>query len=293
MRLPPTLKKAEILFLMLLSSSQLLCSERRSEDRLVRPEDQVRIGDPYRIKRLTRLQKINIGDLALTEWADSFVVMETRSSNASDRQWESIRGRSPERLTQNDIGIGVYMARDNSYWYIALDASDDTVLSSPSPYPYSGDCFEITFAGKELESPIGMDGHVQNPSHSGQAAFFQLQLPALELGNKADYFPEFRSDATFRADSIRLGFAVSIWPTQFGWRAEARIPFDSFEPQVLSRINAHETLKMNIDYLDYDERLAQRTPQDFWGFKPDNVFCLDIEERQVNVPRHMRSVVFE
>lgn len=288
MCLPPEIKKVEIIFLVLLSISQLFCSEK-----IVSPENQMRTGDTYRIKRLTHSQTINVGDLALTEWGDSFVVMEIKSSNASERQWESIRGRPPTPVAQNDIEITVYMARDNSYWYIALDASDDKVLPSPSPYPYSGDCLEVFFAGKELESPVGMDGYVQHPSHSAQAAFFELQLPAAELKNKADYFPEFRSDSTFRTDSMRPGFAVSIWSTQFGWRAEARIPFDSFEPPVLSRINSHEIVKMNIDYLDYDERLAQRNAQDVWGFKPDNVFCLDTEERRVNVPKYMRPVVFE
>jgi hypothetical protein len=49
---------------------------------------------------------------------------------------------------------------------------------------------------------------------------------------------------------------------------------------------------MNMDYLDYDGDLPTREPPHF-GFKPDHVFCLDDDEEHVEVPKYMRSVVFE
>jgi len=49
---------------------------------------------------------------------------------------------------------------------------------------------------------------------------------------------------------------------------------------------------MNIDYLDYDESLATIAAP-FYGFEPDNVFCLDDDEKHVNQPDSMRSVTFE
>ena len=253
-------------------------------------------SDPYMVKRWTQAKAINVSDHSLTEWDSTFLVLGITSLTASKSQWTSIRERTPDALMASDIDLKIYMAIDSSYWYIAVAGSDDRVLHSPPPYNYSGDCLEVFFAGKDLGSPNGMDALVQHPTKGSltpQAAFFQLVLSAAPLQNKEDYFAKFRTDLAFRDDAIRSGFIANVWPTNSGWNAEVRIPLASFEPQVRNEINVHRRLKMNIDYLDYDIRLAERTLKDNWGFYPDNVFCLDAEERQVNVPKFMREVVFE
>lgn len=250
--------------------------------------------DSFRVKRLPHGTIIDLDDQSLAEWDrlaesdSSFIVMKVPSQQAFDRQWTTIGGHAPNPLSQNDIDLTVYMARDNDYWYVALEATDDSVLASPAPHPYGGDCLEVFFAGKALDAPRDIYSLVETPSSRDQAGFLQLVLPAAPLDKPDHYFPGHRTDSTFIRNATRFGFMTSIWRTASGWSAEARIPFAAFEPEVLSRINGHQPLKMNIDYPDYDESLAPAI-----GYKPDNVFCLDDDEKHVKYPGFMRSVTFE
>jgi len=283
MQIAQILQRLGIVFLILLSSVMFACKNYNGS---------VTGANVYRVKHLPYSKTINVSDSSLSDWEDSFIVLEIAPQNASKYQWKDIRGKKPDELIEGDFGIKVYMARDKSYWYIALDAMDDKTL--PSKLPYSGDCLEIFFAGKHLGSPVGM--HTLVTARGSQAAFFQLELPAaaLDEDNKLDHFPEYRTGKAFRdSNSILSEFVASAWTTNTGWRAEARIPLDALDPDVRSQLNGHQPLKMNIDYLDYDVRTAPNTAAANLGFEPDNVFCLDSEEKHVNVPKHMRSVIFE
>ena len=288
------LKTVAVVCLILLSSFQVACTENSKnktvsvEEPVISEDKPVISEDMFRIKRLPHAQTITLGDHSLAEWDSSFIVMKVPSQQAFQLQWKTIKGHAPDPLSQNDIDLTVYMARDNDYWYVALEAMDDSVLASPAPHPYGGDCLEVFFAGKALDAPMDMHRHVATPSSRDQAAFLQLVLPAAPLDAPDHYFPGHRTDSTFIRNATRFGFMTSIWRTASGWSAEARIPFAAFEPEVLSRINGHQPLKMNIDYPDYDESLAPAI-----GYKPDNVFCLDDDEKHVNVPGFMRSVTFE
>ena len=243
----------------------------------------------YQVQRLSPGHIINVNDHSLTEWGDSLVVMRITPQDAKNLQWKNIRGRTPKTLSPADVGITVYMALDTEYWYVALEAHDDKVLPAPPAYPYSGDCLEIFFAGKELDSPRDFHDHLDDQA---EAAFFQFELPVGITGS-GYYFSEWRTGSTFRTNVIGSGFMASAWTTASGWSGEARIPIAAFEPEVRSRIELGETLKMNIDYLDYDIRTARQDEDDDWGFLPDNVLCLDAAEENANTPKYMRSVIFK
>lgn len=247
----------------------------------------------YRVARLAPGQSINVDDHSLNDWNDSLKVVSISAKDAQSRQWKKIRSRSPKTLGANDIGITVYMARDADYWYVAVQADDDTVLSASPEYPYSGDCLEVFFVGRDFEATKDFHFMVQPSATSPQAAFFQLELAPIAAARGWDYFPAWRTDARFRQNALSSGFRVVAWRTPSGWSAEARIPLAAFEPDVRRRIERGEAMKMAIDYLDYDTRTAMRSEADGWGFMPDNVLALDMAEANVNTPRYMRSVTFE
>ncbi|HKQ79857.1 MAG TPA: hypothetical protein VJ810_39555 [Blastocatellia bacterium] len=279
MQITQILQRCGIVFLILLSGAMVACNGGGNS------------VNTYKIKQLERPRAINV-DSSLSEWDISFIVLEITPQNASKHQWKDIRGERPDRVVPNDFGIKVYMARDKSYWFIALDATDDKVIRSNPPY--SGDCLEVFFTGKQLDSPIEMSGLVNVSAN--QAALFQLTLPAADLDDKnnLDSFPRHRTDDAFKDSKlIRSEFVANMWVTNNGWSAEARIPLEALEPEVLGQLNGKRQLKMNIDYLDYDVRPAVKTTLNKSGFKPDNVFCLDDEEKRVNVPKYMRTVMFE
>jgi hypothetical protein len=253
-------------------------------------------ADPLRIAALSASRIVNVSDRSLAEWDDSLLVLRVDHEAARGLQWTAINGRPPARLSQRDIGLKVYMATDRSYWYVAVDAVDDVVLGVPSSsvYPYSGDCLEIFFAGKNTESGADIHDHVSNPRASErQAAFFQLAIPPVALTDRAAHLPEWRTDARLRRGALSSGFAITAWKVRTGWRSEARIPLAAFDEDVRSSFRRHSSLKLHLDYLDYDTRIAPRSQAGFQGFNPDNVICLDREQTHVSVPRLMRSVVFD
>jgi hypothetical protein len=247
----------------------------------------------YRIQRLSPGQTINVGDHSLSEWEAKQAVMSIGADTAEQHQRRQIRGRAPLAVSAGDAAVTVYMARDETYWYVGVDIQDDIVLSGSPAYPYSGDCLEVFFVGQQLDSDQDFHQRVISSRSSDQRAFFQLELLAGATVDSWDYFPEHRTGVRFRGDALRQGFTASTWITALGWAGEARIPFAAFEADVQARIERGEALKMNINYLDYDTRIASRTATDGWAFRPDNVFGLDPTEANVNVPRYMRSVRFE
>lgn len=276
--------------LVLLSIFTFACTRNKVESPAVCGETQDVVGSAFKVKRLMNPSIISVGDTSMAEWDDSFIVMEITTQNAFTYQWQDIHRRVPIQVGPNDFGIKVYMARDSLHWYIAIEVTDDKVIASS--LPYSGDCLGVFFAGSHLDSPIDIHRHINTSAN--QAAFFQLAIPPSPLLNNIDYFPEYRTDALFRnSDLIHTQFLMSIWTTASGWSAEVRIPLNALDENVNSRLNGHQPLKMNIEYLDYDVKPAERNAQEEWGFNPDNVFCLDRQESNVILPRCMRPVIFD
>jgi hypothetical protein len=250
---------------------------------------------PFLVGRLTS-RTVNVTDKSLAEWDRSLLVFEVPPARALDFQLKTINGRAPLLLRKNDAGLVVYMAVNQAFWFIAATVTDDAVVSvDPSSiYPYSGDCLEIFFAGKNLESGADLHDHVSNPrAPSDQAAFLQLDIPAAGLDEPLIYLPDWRTDANIRRGAVKAGFSVNVWRTRTGWNTEARIPLAVFESEVRASIQKHVPLKMNIDYLDYDRAIAPRTPAGFQGFNPDNVIALDRQQERLSVPRLMRAVTFQ
>jgi hypothetical protein len=250
---------------------------------------------PFRIHHLSPGQKIVVGDRLLSEWSSDFGVMEISSEKASTMQWKKLFRGAALPVGPGDISLKAYMSWDDSYWYMAVDAHDDKVLAVPasSSYPYSGDCLEVFFAGNYLDFKADFHELVARARSPEQAAFFQIDFPAVQLTDPSVYMPEWRTDANFKRQALHSGFEVSVWAHKEGWSGEARIPMSSFEPSVLSKIRGHMALKMEIVYLDYDRKIADRTQESNWGFNPENVFSLSSEEDAVNVPAYMRQVQFE
>jgi hypothetical protein len=153
--------------------------------------------------------------------------------------------------------------------------------------PQSGDCAELYFAGTNLDSESDIHDLVaQAPPQ--RRAFLQLQLPVAGLEERDLYLPDWRTDAALIRQALLSGFTVNIWKSEGGWNGEARIPLAAFDKSVHEMIVGGKPLRAAITYLDYD-----RENTEGWIFHPDNVFCPDPDERNVNVPRYMRQIVFE
>jgi len=244
----------------------------------------------FKVKRLAQAGQIRIGDRSLADWNVSLPTMEISVPDMTSPQWQRIRDAVPRPL----FAIKVYMTWDDRYYYIAGDVLDNAVRAVPatSPYPYSGDCIEVYFAAKQMNSRLDIHDLVEGGTR-GQAAFFQLEVPPVTLHDPRVHFADWRTDRAFVDQAMRLGFAASSWVEGSRWRAELRIPLEAFESQVVKAIQNGERLKVGLDYLDYSGRLAERNEKDNWGFRPDRVFCLDPDERYVKVPACMRSIVFE
>jgi hypothetical protein len=255
-----------------------------------------RAPTPLVVGRLTASRTVNATDRSLAEWDRSLLVLEVPAERAHDFQLKMINGRSPVPLRKNDAGLEVYMAVNQSFWFIAANVTDDAIVSvaRSSVYPYSGDCLEIFFAGMNLDSGADLHDHVSNPrARPDQAAFLQLAIPAAGLDEPLAYMPDWRTDASIKRRAVKAGFSVSTWRTRAGWSAEARIPLTVLESEVRTSIQAHVPLKLNVDYLDYDRAIAPRTAAGFHGFNPDNVISLDRQQDRLSVPRLMRSVSFQ
>jgi hypothetical protein len=250
----------------------------------------------FRIRALSGSERINVADKSLADWDQRLVVIDIPAAQAGQWQLALINGSRPSPLTPNDAGLKALMATDASYWYIAAEVTDDVVLGVPasSPYPYSGDCLEIFYAAKSLDSGADIHEHVSHPrAPSSQAAFLQVDLPAATLSDASAYLPDWRTDPTIRRMAVRAGFSTTTWRTPTGWTVEARIPRAIFEPEVQKAIERHSPLKLHVSLLDYDKRIAQRTQADFHGFNPDNVIALETEQHRLSTPRFMRTLVFD
>jgi len=298
-------RKVIALFLISIFSLSMACCRNPSpngNEKECKPSDCERKVEPFLVKRFRSPETIDLTDKSLSEWDDYYLVMEVfvKHNLATDKsgrksEWADIRGHQPKALEEGDIHLKVYMAYSGSYWYMAVDALDDEIKSVPpsSERPFSGDCVEIFFAGRELDSIQPISSHVARSKDVTRKAFFQLMIPAQPLDSDAYYFSKERTDRGFKESATSSDNIFSIWSEGPRWKAEVKMSLDSFDGYVRPLINGGSPLKMGIDYLDYDLRLAKFTPEDDWGFRPDNVYCLDEKECQVNIPKCMRPVIFE
>jgi hypothetical protein len=232
-----------------------------------------------------------MSDRSLSEWAEEFKVLEIPQDRARVLRWSSIRAVDPAPVAAGHFGIKVFMAWDDQYWYVAAKVIDDTVrpVLSSSLFPYNGDCAELYFAGTDVDSEQDIHELVLAGPET-RKAHFQLGIPPTSLDTPDTYLSDWRTDPAFKQQALGAGFAVRAWKSRQGWSAKLRIPLDAFEASVRDKITRGEPLRAALTYLDYNTEIASGPGAD--GFRPDNVFCLDSEEREVNVPRYMRRISF-
>lgn len=248
----------------------------------------------YKVKRLRTSRTMNVGDWSLVDWAQDFKVMEIPAGRAPSLQWKKIRDYDPKPVKVGQFGIKVYMGWDDRNWYLAFQAADTAIraVSRTSLEPYGGDCVEVYFAGAELKSESDIHGLLSTGA-GRQRAFLRLTVPAVSLDATDVYLSDWRTDPALFEEALKAGFAVSVWTEGRRWSAEVRIPLDAFKTSVRKRIESGEPLRAALTYLNYDGKPAERSNLNISGFRPDNVFCLDPDERSVNVPRYMRTIIFE
>jgi len=245
----------------------------------------------YIVKRISDMKQVVGGNSMPTDLGKEFKVMEIPVNRASLFRWKKIRNYEAKPLSASHFGLKVYMAWDDRYWYLQFRVVDDAIrsVSPASLAPYNGDCAELYFAGANTDAEQDIHDLVLGGPPE-QRAFFQLQIPPESLESSDAYFADWRTDPEIKKRVLKDGFEVSVWTKDLGWNADVRIPLDAFAPAVRDKIASGEPLRAALTYLDYNDQLAFGSHKR--GFHPDNVFCLDAEERNVNVPGYMRPIVF-
>ncbi|MDD4901539.1 MAG: hypothetical protein PHE24_00150 [Patescibacteria group bacterium] len=250
----------------------------------------------FKVKHLPAGKCIAANDSLLKDWDASYLVFAVDSANAKISQWKNVRGRLPASLKRNQIEIKVYMAYDDSFWYVAADIKDDDIVASSYGSPYDGDCLELFFAGDNFDARMDFHSLLSHPYHS----FFQLEIPAKATGKWVDHLPGYRNDGLISSGDI----AVATWTANRSWKCQTRISLAAFKRAdslklergdvrklLIAKINNHQPMKFNLDYLNYNKKPA--TYNDDYGFHPNNVFSPSRKESGVNVPREMGSIIFE
>ncbi len=247
-------------------------------------------GGVIRIKRLSTSPGPTIdGRHEKNEWSGDHIILNSSTA----QHWRMIRKDQAQPIVPDDFGISVWMAYSDDHWYVAVKTSDDKIVDPEGSYPYSGDAFELFFAGAHVNSALDMTALINRPP--GQRALLQLVIPRAPLNSVAEHIADYRTDSALKtALTASSGLEIRISLAANVWTSEVAIPFKALGNEALQRRGNHnEPAKIGIDYLDYDHRAARRIAEDNWGFKPDNVYALDSREQNSNVPRCMRPVVFD
>ena len=251
--------------------------------------DRCEAGPPLRVGRAADYQRA-IGDRKWPKWTSDLRVLTLNSRH----EWPKIRDYLPTTTVVNDFEMTVDMSHDDAYWYVRMDVTDEQNVMAPPNYPpHSGDCLELFFAGTGVDSSRDMQELI-NRSQS-QRAFFQLQVFYRSGRLRAEVSP-YRTDDGLRSLVQDPGFRINASKVRDRWLVEVSIPFKAFDDGVKRDIQKGLT-RIGIDYLDYDE-MIKGPPQppsvkNHYGFEPHNVFAVDPEERNVNVPKCMRPLIFE
>jgi hypothetical protein len=280
--------------LMLMFSCAAACAAQR-DDSAAAPEAadrscQATPGGLLRIGALLSTDRPTIdGVLAPSEWTDDRLIL----NSSTVQQWRQIRGAQPHTPGPDDLRISIWMAHDGTFWYIAMKAVDDVFVIGPPQYAYSGDVFELLFAGTQVDSGLDMNS-LKDRLHD-QRALLQVQVPPLPVAEVAGVISDWRTDAALNGRLIDEGFEIRSLVHARTWTTEIAIPFTAFDEAARRRMLADQAAdhtKIGLNYLDYDGPIARRSLEDNWGFKPDNVYALDPTESNVNIPKCMRPIVF-
>lgn len=225
-------------------------------------------------------------------WDPSFLLMHIPPSAACASRWFRVRDAKPAPCGSIDFALSLYTAWDSDYWYLDFEVSDYDPTAAGSAAPaYAGDALEIFFAGTDTEFDDDYSALVRSPRRPNQAAFFQLVVPLPSDAPGPTYvLPEFRTDKPL-LERLPPTLTSNPWRADRRWGARLRVPLAALETVVGVALRGGQPLRMNVDYLDYDQTAAPVAAPVF-GYRPNNVFCLDAAEHNVNVPRHMRAVYF-
>ena len=238
------------------------------------------------VLRLRSPRRVEV-DGVLGDWTSELKVVEIKAA----QHWGTRQDPVPQSTRARGSLMSIFMAHDDDYWYLGVDVTDEKVVAGLPEYPYSGDCFELFFAGTQVDS--GRDIHALIDPGPGRRAFLQLQIPQRPLKALVEHFSTWRTDPALTQRAIQDGVMVSSSTDQHQWRAELRIPFKSFDDEVLDRIGKRQPTKLGFDYLNYNNHIVrERTADNRWGFDPDEVYA-DAREENVNVPRCMRPLHFQ
>jgi hypothetical protein len=243
-----------------------------------------------RVPLLTGGRSIDVRDASLREWPETFMVWDSGASpGGAVPQWSDVRGRAPAPLSQrNDVRVRLYMAHDDTTWFIAAAVNDDHVIAGPQEYPYSGDCLEVFAATAEGQSTAEIHELAESRDVGDKPAFFQLLIPPGGDGPLRAFFSTYATDPSWR--KIGGSGHVHSWKVDdTTWAAEAAVPLTVSTPLLAEQ----RQIKVGFDYLDYDS--APAPPHDLapnYGFFPDNVVSHDRSEKNVMTPRLMPTAIF-
>jgi len=193
--------------------------------------------------------------------------------------------------------LRVLMAHDRQYWFLGFHVVDDRfVLSTEPEHPYGGDCFELFFAGEELDSLTPISDIIASRKSALKPAFFQLNLQPIGTPPIRSAFSTYRTESELiRIARTDPSFAISASRLSDGeWIAELRLPFALLSDAVQVDIRDRHALRIAFDYLDYDgdpAPLHQLPP--FYAFRPDNLLAPARIESHLHTPGLMPGVTFE
>jgi len=252
----------------------------------------------FLVQRLAPGVRIDVLDRSLEDWpADTQAWTLDASTPSEISQVDDLRGRTPASLTSGDIKLRVLMAHNREHWFIGVHVVDDRfVLANQPDHPYGGDCFEIFFAGEELDSIADTSDIVSSRDSALQPAFFQLNLPPTDTPPPRSAFSPYRTDARL----IQLTATDPSWALSSSrrsdreWLAELRLPLALMSRAVQTSIRDGRPLRVAFDYLDYDGAPAPpHGVAPFFAFRPDNLLAPARVERDLHTPGLMPTVVFE
>ena len=253
----------------------------------------------FTIRKMSASSAIDVTDRTLSDWSPTYLVWSMDQKDAAKSQWSQVRDHSPAKVQDGDVGIELMSALASTDWLIAFRLTDDRSVPSawPRNEPQGGDCFEIFIAGEHQTSGADMHDLVALRGGDTDAAFLQLTLPLADGVRGPDVISPWRTDRKLiehlaQADSR---FSAEIWRIgNHQWAGEVRIPTEIFSAAVRDSIRAKNPLRFAFDYLDYDNEPAgaHDVPPDY-GYRPDNVFSHDNNEKNVNAPAFMPSLVFD
>ena len=198
-------------------------------------------GSPsaFLVPRLPPGATIDVLDNSLEEWPARTQAWVLDSSIPKQvTQVADIRGRAPADLSSGDARLRLLMAHDRQHWFLGFHVVDDRfVLSTQLEHPYGGDCFELFFAGEEIDSMAPINDILAGRDAASKPAFFQLNLQPTGTPPLQSAFSTHRTDPELiRAAIADRSFALSASKlSEREWIAELRLPLALMSDAVQAR----------------------------------------------------------